>query len=179
MSKVLFHGSIQGFRGRIGGLIFRQLPDGSTIVTTAPPKKTRKEKKKAKLKRSPRQRAHNDRFEEASAYAKASQSHPVYVELAAVTPMNTAYNFALKDWFHSPEVHRIERREGCIRVKATDNIIVAKVQVTVLDEEGKVLEKGEAVRRKGDWWEFPSTTEGKTIKAEAWDLPGHVTRVVV
>ena len=148
MSKVLFHGSIEGFRGRIGSLIFRQLPDGSTIVTMAPPKKTRKEKKKSKLKRSPRQKAHNDRFGEASAYAKASQNHPIYVELAAVTSMNTAYNFALKDWCHAPEIHRIERREGCILVEATDNVMVTKVQVKVLDEEGQVLEEGEAIRTK-------------------------------
>ena len=77
----------------------------------APPKKTRKEKKKSKLETQPRQKAHNDRFGEASAYAKASQNHPIYVELAAVTSMNTAYNFALKDWCHTPEIHRIERRE--------------------------------------------------------------------
>ena len=179
MSKVLFHGSIEGFRGRIGGLIFRQLPDGSTIVTMAQPKKTRKEKKKAKLKRSPRQQAHNERFEEASAYARRAQTKPIYAELAAVTPMNTAYNFALKDWWHAPEIHRLERGEGCIRVEATDNIMVAKVQVTVLDEEGEILEKGEAVRGEGDWWEFACHTEGKTVKAEAWDLPGHVTRLIV
>lgn len=101
MSKVLFHGSIQGFRGRIGGLIFRQLPDGSTIVTMAQPKKTRKEKKKAKLKRSPRQKAHNGRFGEASAYARRAQTHPIYAELAAAAPMKTAYNFALSDWWHA------------------------------------------------------------------------------
>src|SRR6266545_3877721 len=179
MSKVLFHGSIQGFRGKIGNMIFRQLPDATTVVTEAPPKKNSRQKKRAKLKRSAGQKAHNERFEEASAYAKRAQTKPIYAELAAAAPMKTAYNFALSDWWHAPEIHRLERREGCIRVEATDNIMVAKVQVTVLDEEGKVLEKGEAVRCKGDWWEFPSTTEGKTIKAEAWDLPGHVTKFVV
>jgi hypothetical protein len=179
MSRVFYNGSIKNFRGRIGNLIFRQLPDGTTVVSTAPPKETGRRKKRAKLKRSARQQAHNERFEEAAAYARQAQTKPIYAELAAAAPMKTAYNFALSDWWHAPEIHRLERGEGCIRVEATDNIMVAKVQVTVLDEEGKVLEKGEAVRRKGDWWEFASHTEGKTIKAEAWDLPGHVTRVVV
>jgi hypothetical protein len=32
MSKVLFYRSIQNFRGRIGNLIFRQLPDGTTVL---------------------------------------------------------------------------------------------------------------------------------------------------
>ena len=58
--------------------------------------------------------------------------------------------------------------------------MVKKVRVTVLDgPEGNVLETGEAVRGKGDWWVFASKTEGKTIVAEAWDLPGNVTRFVL
>lgn len=178
MTQVILNGTIKGLRGKIGNLIFRQLPDGTTVVSEAQPKKTRRQKKRAKLKRSPRQQAHNDRFEEASAYAKAFQSHPVYVELAAVAPMKTAYNFALSDWWHAPKIHRIEQRDGRILVEATDNVLVTKVRVTALDEEGKVLEKGEAVRREGDWWEFISNTEGKSIIAEAWDLPGHKTKFV-
>ncbi len=179
MSKVLFHGSVQGFRGKIGNMIFRQLPDGTTVVTQAPPKKNRRQKKRAKLKRSPRQKAHNSDFRDAVTYAKAHQRHPVYVELAEAAPMKTAYNFALSDWLHAPEIHRIEQRDGCILVEATDNILVAKVRVTIMDEEGKVLEKGEAVRTEGDWWEFASHTQGKTIKAEAWDLPKHVSQFVL
>ena len=60
MTKVLFHGSIEGFRGQIGDLIFRLLPDGTTVVTQAPPKKNKRQKKRAKEKRSPRHKAHNE-----------------------------------------------------------------------------------------------------------------------
>jgi hypothetical protein len=148
-------------------------------VSVAPPKKTRRQKKRDKLKRSPGQRAHNSRFQEASAYASRYQSRPVYAELAENAPMKTAYNFALSDWFHAPEIHRIERREGRILVEATDNVMVTKVRVAVMDADGNVLEKGEAVRSEGDWWEFCSTAEGKSILAEAWDLPKHVTRLVL
>jgi hypothetical protein len=63
-------------------------------------------------------------------------------------------------------------------VEATDNIMVAKVCVTIFDEAGEILETGDAVRQEDNWWEFASHTEGKTVEAEAWDLPGHVTRVV-
>ena len=93
--------------------------------------------------------------------------------------MNTAYNFALSDWFDPPVIDCIERREGRILVEASDNLMVTKVRVTVLDQDGGVLEEGEAVRSEGDWWEFASQVEGKTIIAEAWDLPGHVTKFVV
>ncbi|HJR80867.1 MAG TPA: hypothetical protein VJ821_12390 [Anaerolineales bacterium] len=39
-----------------------------------------------------------------------------------------------------------------------------------------VLEKGDAVRGEGDWWEFASQAEGKTVIAEAWDLPRNMTK---
>lgn len=180
MTRVLFHGSIQGFRGRIGNMIFRQLPDGTTVVSEAPPEKSRREKKRDKLKRSARQQEHNNRFKRASVYARrAARSQPVYAELAAAAPMKTAYNFALSDWFKPPVIHRIERREGRILVEASDNVMVKTVRVTVLDgPDGAVLEQGEAVRGEGDWWEFASQREGKTIIAEAWDLPGNLTSFV-
>ncbi len=150
MSKVLFHGSIKGFSGRIGNLIFRQMPDGSTVVSPAPKKKNSRQKKRAKEKRSPSQKAHNERFSDSSSYARwASRQNPVYAELAAADPMRNAYNFAISDWFHPPEIQRVERRGKHIRVEATDNIQVARVQVTLLDEEGKVLERESAPRGRG------------------------------
>jgi hypothetical protein len=30
-----------------------------------------------------------------------------------------------------------------------------------VDEQGKVVEKGEAIKGRGDWWEYVPTTEGK------------------
>lgn len=179
MTKVFYNGSILGFSGRIGNLIFRQVPNGTTVVSIAPPKMTRKQKKKFKLKRSASQQAHESRFQQASAFAKrAAKVEPVYAELAAATPMKTAYNFALSDWFHAPVVHRIERKGGRLLVEASDNVMVTKVPVTLLDEGGGVLETGEAVRGEGNLWEFASSTEGRTIMAEAWDLPGNVTKFV-
>ena len=176
MTKVLFHGSVQGFRGRIGNLTFRQLPDGTTVVTKAPPKKNSRQKKRAKQKRSPAQTAHNERFQAAVFYARRAQTNPVYVELAAAAPMKTAYNFALSDRLNAPEIHAVEKKDGCIRVQATDNVLVARVHVTVLDEQGGTLEAGEATKSESDWWEFASEAQGKTVIAEAWDLPGNVTK---
>ena len=56
---------------------------------------------------------------------------------------------------------------------------MTKVKVTILDDEGGVLEAGEAVREEGDWWEFVSRADGKTVVAEARDLPGNVTKLVL
>jgi hypothetical protein len=180
MTKVLFHGTIEGFRGQIGDLIFRRLPDGTTVVTQAPPKKNKRQKQRAKEKRSPRQKAHNNRFSDSSSYAWwASRQTPIYAELAAADPMRNAYNFAISDWFKPPVIHRVERRGKHIRVEATDNIQVARVRVTILDENGKAMEKGECTKGRGNWWTFTPTVKGHTIIAEAWDLPKNVTKFVL
>jgi hypothetical protein len=173
MPKVVFEGLIKGVRGQIGDLIYRLMPDGSTVVSRAPRKKKRKFSRK--------QKAHQSRFGEAAAYAReAAEEHPIYAGMAAAAPMKTAYNFAVSDWWHPPVIRRIERKDGHILVEATDNVMVARVQVSILDRGGKTVEKGEATRREDDWWEFASasSTPGTTVIAEAWDLPGHVAKEV-
>jgi hypothetical protein len=180
MTKVLYNGSIQGFSGKIGDLIFRTLPDGNTIVSRAPKKRTWKEKQRAKRKRSAAQNAHTSHFRKGVYYAKeAARILPVYQERAAATPTWTAYNHAMHDWFHPPQIGCLAQKDGFLLVEATDDVLVTRVQITILDDEGRVLEAGQAVRQEGDWWEFASRVRGRTVIAEAWDLPGNVTKLVL
>jgi hypothetical protein len=63
-----------------------------------------------------------------------------------------------------------------ILVEASDNVMVTKVQVTILDAEGKVLEEGQTVQAEVlRWWEYVSAKEGNAV-AEAWDLAGNEVR---
>jgi hypothetical protein len=66
-------------------------------------------------------------------------------------------------------------------VEATDNIGVVRVRVTIRDEQGQVMEKGEATGGKGNWWKFTPQTAGlgASILAEAWDLPKNRTSLVL
>jgi hypothetical protein len=165
MAKVIRNPIVQGISGGVGNLVFRQMPDGSTYVSA--------KQDFSRRKFSEGQKKHQSRFQLAAAYAReAAKTQPIYGELAAGT-IKSAYNFALSDWFNPPVIHHIERRDGIIRVEATDNILVARVQVTILDEEGKTVEKGEAVKIDERWWEYAVNTDGK-ILAEAWDLAGNV-----
>ena len=173
MAKVENNPTIRGISGKIGNLVFRAMPDGSTYVSGVP--------NFDKRKFSQGQKDHQSRFKRAVAYARgAAKSQPIYAKLAEGTIMS-AYNFALSDWFNPPVIHKIERLAGCIRVAASDNVMVVKVLVTVMDEEGKVVEKKEAVQmdlstRSGtNWWEVDLSMDGK-ILAEAWDLAGNVGR---
>jgi hypothetical protein len=167
MAKVIRNPVVRGISGGIGNLVFRQMPDGSTYVSGKPDFSRRKFSKG--------QKEHQSRFQEAAAYARdAAKSQPIYAELAKGTIMS-AYNFALSDWFNPPVIHAIERRDGRIRVEASDNVLVVRVQVTVMDEKGKIMEKGNAVKADGDWWEYVTNANGKVL-AEAWDLAGNGVR---
>jgi hypothetical protein len=170
MAKIKRNPLIQGIRGSVGDLVFRQMPDDSTYVS--------KKHDFSKRKFSQGQKDHQSRFQQGVAYARdAAKTQPIYAELAAGTIMSP-YNWALSDWFNPPEIHKIERTEDGIRIWATDNVLVRRVQVTILDAEGKVVEKGEGRRREGDWWEYVSSAQGK-VMAEAWDLAGNKVSLIV
>ena len=86
------------------GLVFRQMPDGSTWVSGTPDFSQRKFSKG--------QKNHQRRFKEAAAYARdAAKTQPVYAELAKGTVKN-AYNIALSDWFNPPVVRAAHRAAG-------------------------------------------------------------------
>jgi hypothetical protein len=174
VAKVKRNILIEGLSGTLGkDLVFRQMKDGSTIVSTKPDF--------SKRIFSGEQLTHQIRFQQAAAYARAAaKRHPIYAELAKGTT-KTAYNIALSDWFDAPVIHKVKRENGCIHVRATDNVRVARVVVMVVDERGKIVEKGEGtrcqvsgVRGEGDWWEYATETEGR-VRVEAWDLAGNVT----
>ena len=91
-------------RGGIGDLVFRQMPDGTIILSGAPRPNKRKATKK--------QKAHRQRFREAANTACwLAHEHPIYAELAKGT-WKSPYNFAPSDWWHAPVIHPIERRKG-------------------------------------------------------------------
>ena len=170
MAKVIRNPVMQGISGAVGNLVFRQMPDGSTYVSAKPDFSRRKF--------SEGQKEHQSRFQRAVAYARdAAKSQPIYGELAAGT-IKSAYNFALSDWFNPPVIHCVERRNGLIRVEATDNVMVTKVVVTILNVDGNVIEKGEAVKVDERWWEYAAGMEGK-VAVEAWDLAGNVVRGIL
>jgi hypothetical protein len=163
MAKVRNNPVIQGISGKIGNLVFKQLPDGSTIVTARVVLHNKKW--------SEAQLAHQARMKEATLYGKGAQYHPVYVGLAEKSTL-TGYNWAVADWMKPPVIHAIERRDGCIWVRASDNVMVTKVEVRVLDEVGTVLTKGEAVQTSKEVWEFATVVLGKVV-VRVWDLAGN------
>ena len=60
-------------------------------------------------------------------------------------------------------------------IQASDGEVVTGVQVLVLDEEGKILEKGDATQGRGDWWDYVPNAKGKVV-VEARDLAVNVVK---
>jgi len=168
MAKVKRNVLIEGLSGTIGkNLVFRQMKDGSTIVSTKQDFSNRVF--------SEGQLTHQSRFQEAVAYARtAAKTNPIYAETAKGS-MKTAYNIALSDWFNPPVIHAVRRRGEVIEVEATDNVAVAKVLVSVLDEEGNAVEQGEAVLQENQVWGYRTSVVGR-IRVEVWDFAGNGVR---
>jgi len=66
-----------------------------------------------------------------------------------------------------PVIHQVQCRDTEILVEASDHVIVAKVVITILEDDGKLLEKGEA-------WDLArnSTMAVLTRAMMSIDLPG-------
>ena len=169
MAKVRDNLILEGLSGSLGKhLMLRRLRDGRTILCVKPDFSNRKF--------SDGQLSHQQRFQEAAAYArKAAKDEPLYAELAAGT-MKSAYNVALSDWFHPPVIRTVERTGNTIRIQASDDVRVTRVWVMVLNGE-QTLEQGEAVPVPvgGDWWEVAVQAGGDRLIVKAQDLPGNVT----
>jgi hypothetical protein len=169
MARVNLSKYLKSLRGKMGDLVYRLMPDGSTVASSLPKKKRRS---------TPAQKAYRrEIFPDRSQWAKWVYKHyPIYAELAADLPMITAYNLALKDISHPPVIHRILREDGRILVNAWDETLVAGVRVMIHDAKGQLVEAGEATQFQKDWWEYTPKLVGR-VSTLAWDLPGNRVRM--
>jgi hypothetical protein len=176
MAKGKFIKILEILHGKVAGLVVRRRPDGTFIFSQPPTYK--------KDSWSPAQKAHRKHVSQVGPYAShLTKVHPIYAQLAAEDVARgkwmSAYNFAFADCMKPPVIHRIERREGCIRVQASDNVMVTRVWVFVLDESGKSLNNGDATRADVDCWEYATHAEGKRILVRAFDVPGNCTELEI
>jgi hypothetical protein len=165
MAKVHLSKYLKSLRGKVGDFVFRLMPDGSTVVSILPKKKRRS---------SPAQKEYRRvTFPERIRWAKMAQhTYPIYAELAADLPMITAFNLAVKDISHPPVIYRVLWEEGRILVNAWDEIMVASVTVRIHDEQGRLVEMGDAHQTQKDWWEYTPQAKGR-VTVTAYDLPGN------
>lgn len=168
---------VRALRGSVGDqFVIKVVRSGDTVVSNMPTFRSDRSFSEAQIDVQ-------ERFREATHYAKDVKTQAVYVEKAAHSDL-TAYNIAVADWFHAPKVSEIDvadwRGEAgkTLRVKAIDDVQVVDVRVMICDTNGVVLEEGMASKDVGDWWTYTTlqaTPEATRVVATARDLPGHAT----
>ena len=128
---------------------------------------------------------------DAGTYASFAQTQEDYLRKAAETG-TTAYALAVADWFGAPKVIEINvdswtgKAGELIRVKAKDNVGVARVTVVIRNAKGEVIEMGEAVQTEegSAWWNYTTRTSVPlapfpTLQAIAFDLPGNQDSFII
>lgn len=176
MARVRQNIVVQGLSGSLGDqLVIKQDRAGRTIVSAKPafnPNRAFSDLPKS----------HQDSFREAAAYGLSAQRNPLYIQKAQGTA-RSAYNTAMADWFHVPEVLEIDlsawsgQAGQVIRIKAIDDVQVVKVTVTIRDQQNALLEQGAAAAADGLWWEYTTTaaaTGSPKVQVSAQDIPGHI-----
>lgn len=142
-------------------------------------------------KQSETQKTDPGAVREGTTYASFAQTQEVYINKAKRTGA-TAYYLALADWFGAPRVTEINVDDWTgeigqtIRVKARDNVLVARVSVLIRDAGENLLEMGEAVQSEAGsaWWTY--TTKSLVpmmpfpiVEVTAYDLPGNSDSFVI
>jgi len=178
MAKVRNNIFVRGLSGSLGEqFVVKQDKSGRTIVGISPTFDPNRNYTEAQMN-------WQEKFRDASVYAKGAKDNIVYVEKAKDTPL-TSYNVAMADWFHAPEIQELDvsawhREAGqVIRIKAVDDVQVTQVSVVITNPGGVVLEQGAAVQAEGAWWTYTTTAtapEGPRIVATARDLPGNIAQ---
>lgn len=150
-----------------------------TIITAFPDR--------SKVKLTETQKKENKRFREAMAYARSQMADPVSKAeyKAKARGLQKPHNIAIADFYCPPEIKSLDitalsgRKNDQIIIHAIDDFKVVRVEVTVQDEKGELLETGEA-RQLSKWkWEYRlrntyETIPELTITASAWDKPGNM-----
>lgn len=140
-----------------------------------------------KLRVSTRELRIRDLFKQSVEYAKKAIRDPeikaAYQKMAL--PGQTAYNLAIRDAGHAPEVLDIDATEysgvpgQVIIVEAVDDFTVKSLSVFITSASNRLIESGEAVLLPdGIHWLYKvqkrnQKVNGCTIKAAATDLPGN------
>jgi len=147
-NNVLTH----GLAGLVGDMIVFRNRGGKTFVSAKPKVRTGES--------TEGQKQQQGRFQEAILYAKTAIADPAKKESYndATTGGQSAYNVAVADFFHAPEIKEINvsgytgKKGDTIKVKVTDDFKVTQVSVAIYNADGSEVEHGLAVPANGVEW---------------------------
>lgn len=169
-----------GLHGLIGDMLVFRTRNGKTFVSAKPKERT------GEL--SEAQQAHNSKFQQATLYAKAITADPFMKEAYREASKSgaPAYNVAVADFFHAPDIHSVDlsnysgKIDDTIAIIVSDDFRVKEVTVKIINADGTVVEQGSADLVSADTWLYRAKAEnisldGDKIEIKASDLPGNIS----
>ena len=173
-----------GLSGKVGDLLVFSQRAGKTVVGKVP------QKRKVT---SEQQKEQQRKFQWAVLYAKSAMADPdtgaAYNQ--AAKKGQSGYNVAVADFFHAPDIHKVDvsgytgAPGDIIRIQVTDNFMVKEVTVAITNADGSLVEEGNATPDAGGYyWTYTATAandnlDGDKIEITVSDLPGNVTQDTV
>lgn len=161
----------QGLSGMLGGMLVFRRVGNKTVVAVAAAKG---------YARSTLQLEQQGRFAQAMAYAKRQMQDPAlkdaYLHAARRRGLPSAFNTAVADYFHGPEITAVGVQEGVLHIQAVDDFMVARVRVQLLDAAGEVAAVGDAEPLSGalEWvYGLPAGVPVAKVVITATDLAGN------
>jgi hypothetical protein len=178
MAKVKLAPAVESIHGHVGNMLFKRVASGE-IVGKMPDR--------TGVVPSALQLAQREKFGSAIVYGKAVMIDPVnkqmYEDLSAARGV-PAFAVAVGDFLNPPTADTIDlssytgKAAEKIRIRASDDVGVEAVSVTIRKQNGDVVETGDAVQGATGRWEYTTTQalevgEAVAIEVVATDLPGN------
>jgi hypothetical protein len=172
MAKVRLNPILEQVRGQVGDLVFRRYGDG--VILSQKPDMSDREFTPAQLQAQ-------ERFRQAALYGKMVMAVPdakaLYLEKAEAEGQ-PVFSLTVADFFNAPTVEEIDLSAygGAVGdeivVQAADDFDVEAVDVSIMDDQGGIIESGSAAENppESGYWVYTATT--------AVD-PGTAVRIVV
>ncbi len=179
MAKVKLNPVLEAIHGRVGDLVFKEY-NHHDIVTRLPDR--------TGIEPTANQVAQQDKFRLAVLYGKAVMADPEAKEIydmAAADRGMSAFALSVGDFLVPPAIDEIDLSAYTgqvgqpIRIRASDDMEVRGVTITIRSQAGAVLEQGAATQTVGTGvWAYTTTTalaQGQSVSIEvgATDRPGH------
>lgn len=176
-NNVLTH----GLSGTVGDLLVFRNKGGKVIVANKPKERT--------SEYSEGEKAHQQLFQRAVLYGKSvlADTERKATYGAAAKEGQSAYNVAVADFFHAPDIDSIDisgytgKAGDTIKISVTDNFRVSEVSVGIYNADGTEVEHGAAEQSANpSEWVFTAkaanaSVGGDRIEVRAYDLPGNET----
>lgn len=178
MANVKLNPILERIRGQVGDLVFKRYEDRTILSRKADP---------SGRPPSPAQAAHRERFKQAALYGRMVLADPdarTFYEGEAEERHVPLFSLTIADFFNAPEITEVDvsayhgAKDDPIGITATDDVEVARVEVTITTADGTAVEAGEAVREDGHW-RYTATkavAPGTDVRigVRAFDRPGGV-----